>query len=231
VKTLIAVVSYFGDSDRGSHQAIRDTWGQDAISAGFDLRFFIGRRSPGWTVKSEDEILLDEKRLVLDGDPDDHEYWQSLIDGILRWSIEQNYEFTFVCCNDTFIIPHKLMACGFEKYDYSGQFVPIVDFPLGMKSTDEIYGHNLYLWADAGVGWFVSKRAAEFVILGEKDGWPFDIHVGQVLGPIIGWGCLRAATIPGFWDNISYHYRFATGIGYNPECGWQKEMHERHKND
>jgi hypothetical protein len=228
MRNLIAVVSYYGDADRGCHQAIRDTWGKDAIAAGFDLRFFIGRRSTGWKVKSADEILINEQMLALDGDPDDHEYWQSLINGILCESLAGEYDFTFVCCNDTFIIPSKLMACGFEKYDYSGQFVPR-DIPLGTKSTDEIYGHHLYLWADAGAGWFISRKAAARAVCGGKDGWPFDIHVGQVLGPLITSGEIKAATIPGFWENISYHYKFVSGIGYDPKTGWQREMYERHK--
>ena len=158
------------------------------------------------------------------------DYWQHLTREILRWSVQNDYDFTFLCCNDTFIVPRKLMASGFEKFDYSGYFVP-QNIPLGVKSEEDIYGHKLYLWADAGVGWFMSKKAAKVIVDDAPDFWTNDIHVGQTLGPLIASGEIKAATLKGFWNDISWHYRFITGESYTASSQWQKKMYEIHGRD
>ena len=224
MKILFAVISYAGDAINGSHQAIRDTWGKDVMAAGADLAFFIGKRQTGWEPKSKDEILTNAEALLTQ---DDHDYFQYLIKEMLRWSIRQGYDFTFLCCNDTFIIPEKLMASGFEKFDYSGFFVPR-DIPLGTKTTEDVYGHKLYLWADAGAGWFLSKKAAKIVVDSKCDQWGGDIWIGQTLGPLIATGEILASNLKGFWNEISWHYRWVTGQGYNPRTGWMKEMYQKH---
>ncbi len=229
MRTLIAVASYHGDAERGSHRAIRDTWGKDAIALGADLRFMIGRRIYGWAPKEPDEILLDESRLQVGAK--DEIYWQNLYREIYRWSLEQQYDFMFICCNDTFIVPRKLMASGFENYDASGIFVPGF-VPLAKKSIVDIYGHKLYSWPDAGVGWWMSRKALQICVNDIPSEWTCDIHTGQVLGAKAEVGEVTLGELKGFWNSASWHYRWNhANQAYNPATGWQQQMYERHGSD
>jgi len=124
MKVLVAVYSHTGDSVNGNHQKIRETWGGHL--APWDLRFMIGHRdAPGWKAVS-DEVLLPERANRACGA--DwllwNLYYQELTIEMLRWSLEQGYDFTFLCCNDTFVVPSKLKTTDFVKYDYSGVFYP-----------------------------------------------------------------------------------------------------------
>ena len=230
MKTLIAVISYQGDSENGNHDLIRQTWGKDIIGA--DLKFFIGRRSPVFQPQP-DEVLVDfQKNRTCQ-----HAWWESYKDccvdfwqyemrDILRWSIEHEYDFTFLCSTDTYLIPKKLMATGFEKHDYSGHFIPR-DIPLGAKTTDDVYGHKVYLWAPIGLGFFLSKKASQIVLDNEPDFWYSEVHVGQVLGPHIESGEISAAKLGGFLNGISWHFRDVTSENYKTHgTGWMQKMYK-----
>jgi hypothetical protein len=231
-RTLIGVISYAGDAENGNHDAIRDTWGKDVKAAGADLRFFIGRRSQRFIPKA-DEVCIDWQQTRpcnhpfyenVDGCCED--FWQVLTKNVLRWSIQREYDFTFLCENDVFIVPHKLMACGFEKYDLTGHFDPI-GTPIGQKTTYDIYGHRVYPWPDAS-GYFVSKKAAEIIIQTQPDHWFIGMYAGQALGPAIERGELTATEPLGFWQNSSWHYRVEKSAGYPVNSGWQQEMYEKY---
>jgi hypothetical protein len=225
MRVLIAVISYSGDADRGCHDAIRQTWGKDVAPTGADLRFFIGHRRNDF-VPASDEVLVTEQTYCTH-DPEvckDQIHIQFEVREILRWSVSQGYDFTFLPSTDTFLIPSKLMTSGFEKYDYSGFIIP-PHIPVGTKSPEEIYGAHLYPWADAGVGWFMSKKAAEIVATSDLNWWTDDIGVAQTLGPYIERKELTAGTIPDFWNSISWHYRWVTGKAYDPASGWMKNMY------
>jgi hypothetical protein len=240
MRVLIAVQSYAGDAQNGNHQLIRQTWGND-FPKDVDVRFMIGRRGSDF-VPQMDEILVDFQK---EGDRTcQHAWWEAFEEcgcicfwqqetrDILRWSIEQNYDYTFLCSTDTYLIPRKLMATGFENYDYSGHFIPR-DMPLGTKSLDNIYaGHRLYLWAEVGCGFFISKRASEIVLTAAPDFWYQDVHIGQILGPKIESGEIKAVKLEGFVNQVSWHFRDQNGEGYQQHgSGWMKEMHMEHRND
>jgi len=120
MKLLFAVISYQGDAQNGNNQLIRETWGKDVEG---DLRFFIGRRGLAF-VPQIDEVLVDWQK----GRPCGHEwwdpkenccidFWQYEVREVLKWSVEQGYDFVYLCQTDTFLIPKRLMASGFEQYD------------------------------------------------------------------------------------------------------------------
>jgi hypothetical protein len=239
-RVLFAVNSWDEDAKRGCHQAIRETWGKDVGSA--DLRFFMPRL-PNYN-RLDDEIPVDVSR--------DYDYVCREVLEILRWSLNEGYDFTFLISNDTFIKPENLLKSGFEKYDYAGFFHE--QTPLGEVSTSDYvctfdteggYGvaRKLYNWADGGDGRILSRKAMK-AIIADLEGAVFwkaadDIFIAQTLGPLIGTGDIRAwnidyhrepATIPG--NTISWHYKnFEENktARYNPRSGWMHVMHRKIK--
>ena len=158
MRVLIAVYSHSGDSVNGNHQKIRDTWGRHV--APWDLRFMIGHRgAPGWQA-APDEILIPCDRACADDWLLWNLYYQEMTIETLRWSLDEGYDHTFLCCNDTFIVPSKLRQTDFANYDYSGIFYPPNGTPLGSTFPDPFYKRPAYTAADAGTGFFMSRKAA-----------------------------------------------------------------------
>jgi hypothetical protein len=235
MKTLIAVLSYDGDAGNGSHDVIRETWGKDVAAAGAELRFFVGRRGPEFCPK-RDETCIPWQQNRTCNHPFFHsqegcceDFWQFLTKEIIRWGLNRAYDFTFLCENDTFLIPQKLMQSGFEKFDFCGSFRP-VGIPLGTKTPYEIYGHPLYAWPDPGVGYFVSEKAARVISNARLDHWSVGMYAGQVLGPGIELGEIKAMNFP---EDISWHYREVKGKGYTTPLReghqWMREMYRNAK--
>jgi hypothetical protein len=219
MKLLLAIKSCTRDKDNGSHYAIRDTWGK--YVAGADLRFFYGNGGG---------LLLDRRRCDethLDVN-DDYAHLQHKTREILRWSLAHDYGFTFLADNDTFLIPERLMKCGFEQYDYSGLF-ETGNVKLGTTFTLDWYGEEIlgfYSWASGGYGYFVSRKAAEIVVATEPGRWTEDMFVGNSLGPAISRGEIKAGKLPEFQNQTSWHYHSLPGIhdAYTPTNGWMELM-------
>jgi hypothetical protein len=252
MRTLIGIISYMGDAENGKHQKIRDTWGKDVSASGADLFFFIGRRDdephrPKYCPKA-DEIPIKWEQFKdckhgwwesIEGCCVD--FWQLLVKEILLWSIQNGYDYSFLCENDTFLVPQKLMSCGFEKYDFSGHFINggkkypwPEDFPFHPPQDSIILGGEKYSWPEPGVGYFLSKKAAKIIIDAPSDHFSMGMYAGQVLGPYIHRGEIIKAHLPNFIDVVSWHYRTQQilhpiiGFGYPDDSNWQKEMYEKH---
>jgi hypothetical protein len=229
MKTLIAVISYDGDACNGNHQAIRDTWGKDCHAVGADLFFFVGRRSREFVPKS-DEILVEwqEHRKCshdwwVDVKDCCEDYWQTPTKAILRWSLENGYDFTFMIENDTFLIPQTFMTSGWVVYDFCGQFEP-TDTPLGEKTKYEVYGENIYPSPEPGIGYIISRKAARIIVEAPLTHHTIGVYSGQMLGPYISSGEILARNM----DLGSWHYRREKGEGYPVGSNWQKEMYEKY---
>jgi hypothetical protein len=231
MKVLVAIYSHSGDATNGNHQKIRDTWGRHL--APWDLRFMIGHRdAPGWKIQP-DEVLLPERANRYCGDDwlAWNLYYQELTIEMLRWSLENGYDFTFLCCNDTFVIPSKLKQTDFEKYDYSGIFYPHV--PLGETFPEPFYGRLAYAAADAGTGWFMSRKASELVVNSKQDDYfgTSDQYTGQVLGPHIKSGEIKAKNLDNFHHVAAWHYREdgeALHTGYSTDSTWMHRMYQKY---
>jgi len=232
MKLLIAIQSYQGDAVNGNHDLIRKTWGQD-FPKDVDVLFMVGRRGLNF-IPQQDEILTDFQKSRTcqhawwESYKNCHcqDFWQVQTRDILRWSIAQGYDFTYLCSTDTFVIPRKLMATGFEKYDYSGYFAP-ESLPLGVRSTEDIYGEKRYAWADIGNGMFLSKKASEVVLSSPINYQWVDQHIAQHLGPYIERGELTANRLLDFRNNIAYHFRDQDGTGYQTHgTGWMQKMYK-----
>lgn len=197
---LVAVKSCRQGRALGYHQAIRDTWGR-----GLDVRFFMGvpieerLTSAGPSVNSDEEIL-DCK--------DDYESLPFKTRAILQWSIERKHDYTFLCDNDTFLKPDKLLRTDFERYDYSGRFGEHPEIGSIFSYTDGRgnFYPNCHPWASGGIGYFLSRRAAECVVQYTPKIWAEDMHVGQCLGPYIRSGEFTACDLKNFHNVAAWHF-------------------------
>lgn len=230
MKTLVAIMSFQGDAENGNHDKIRQTWGKDVAPAGADLLFFLGRRDKNYKPKS-DEIPVpwqeDGTRTCVHpywtaAEGCCVEYWQVLYREMLKWSLDNGYDYIFLAENDTFLIPRKLMKTGFENYDFSGWLM---------------YTHankpNQY-YPEPGAGYFLSRRAAKAVVNTTPNHMHFENLVCDVLKPMEE---MRIKSLEHFWNETSWHYR-AQGImdpiikdGYPAGSTWMREMYEKHGAD
>jgi hypothetical protein len=227
-KLLIAVKSCLRDVENGYNETIRDTWGKDIKGA--DLKFFIGDGwdpynpvSPeygnSWSMRLEDDEILMHVRDDYDGLPYKTKW-------IAYWS-EVRYDHVFLCDTDSYIIPSRLIYCGFQNYDLAGRFgcMPKLGSTFDYKDQRGSYP-NSHPWPSGGVGYFLSKKAAEIVADAEIKVWAEDMHVGQVLGPHIQSGEIKAWDIPDFEANISWHFprRQYDNHPYDLSYGWMQKM-------
>lgn len=124
---------------------------------GADVRFFIGRPTP--TDILPDEIFLD----VDDG----YTNLPFKIQAICRWAVENGYDVLFKCDPDTFVVPSRLLRSDFSRFDYLG-------------------GNHHGGYASGGSGYFLSRRAMEFIVEAvpyedKKNLDGEDVQVGKIL--------------------------------------------------
>ncbi len=187
MKVLIAVFSCSKDIEKGFNQTIRDTWGQD-LPPNVDLRFLIGTAKPGpvseedpaWQVDYKNycrnkpwmatpppalsrSLLPDE--LALDV-PDGYMYLTHKARAAFQWAVEQDYDYVFRCDTDTFIDIPRLLASGFEKFDYTGRKLG------GPKEHGYAYG---------GPGHFLSNKALRILMDAPITIVADDVWVGDVM--------------------------------------------------
>jgi hypothetical protein len=208
LKVLIAILSCARDSANGFNQAVRDTWGRHVEGA--DLRFFLGSAAKP---RSHDEVILQVGDEYLDLPHKSR--------ALQRWIVQNGYDFTYKCDTDTFVVPEKLLASGFNVYDYIGVF----NGPLGvpdrvdggwMKRPSGREG-RFYAWPSGGSGYWVSAKASRLIAEAEEvDDYAEDRWVGQVLGPRIPGGYIRACHDPRYgwgFDRENYHTEISSHFG------------------
>lgn len=179
-KILIAIASCERDSNNGFNDAVRNTWLQNA---NVDYKFFLGDVN---ITEKDDEVPLLCK--------DDYLSLPEKTLEIMRWAVERDYDYIFKCDTDTYVVLDRLLNSDFRKWDYIGHF----NAPIGVPNV--VY-KTLYTWASGGSGYFLSKKAAQIIVdenSTEKAMCPNlkipceDLWIGQVLGPSIEKGILRA---------------------------------------
>jgi len=210
MKLLIAIKSCQRDKDNGSHQAIRDTWAK-YLPPAVDLRFFVG----GEKVSLE----TDEVQVPVE---DDYFSLSLKTKAIADYSVKNQYDFTFLCDTDTYVWPAKLLASGFEEYDYSGGWqLPQHGWILGKAYHDFVDDEGeivdpIYAWMSGGVGYFLSRKAAEIISASVISHWAEDIQTGLTLGPLIRAGKIKAKLLPKF-DGVA-----AQHLGCGEYIKWRK---------
>ena len=215
MRVLIAIKSCNKDAARGCHRAIRETWGAEVEGA--DLRFFVGEDPLAF--RSADTI-------VLPNCPDDYAGLPQKTRAILAWSINHGYDFTFLCDTDTFLIPPRLLACGFENYDLTGCI------------GGNLEGGKYFPWPSGGAGYFLSQKAAWIVALSKTIDTAEDRMIGQILLRENAEGNPKSLNHPGFHRvypddplrcDVTLHFdgRGAKQQTYDPKWMYEVFAHNR----
>lgn len=87
---------------------------------------------------------------------------------------------------------------------------------------------NCHPWASGGVGYFLSRSAAQLVARSEPNVWAEDMFVGQVLGPHIQNGEITAADLPIECESAWHFPRRKYNCAYDPKFKWMEEMYADH---
>ncbi len=185
MKVLIAITTWTTGATNGENQAMRDTFLKDVPKfPGLEYRFFLGDGNP----TGEDETFLNssyQQVLAAHGDkydrraplahvdytlksdetfihtPDDFKHNCYKTKGSRRWAEERGFDFVFQCTSDTYIDIPRLMASGFEDYDYVG-------YPEG-------------IYARGGNGYWTSRKASQLFMNEPVTIWAEDWWVGTLL--------------------------------------------------
>jgi hypothetical protein len=229
-KLLIAVKSCQQDADRGYHDAILETWGKRLweVSNDADILFFTGSNHPGFTNFC---IAYDLPETILMDVSDDYNSLPFKTREILRYVlVHRDHDYVFLCDTDTYIVPDLLLKSGFEQYDYSGRFgnSPAIGTMFPYTDGRGIHYDACHPWA-SGMGYFLSRKAAEIVADTEPDLWAEDMYVGASLGPYIQSGEITAANLD-IENKCLWHFpkRLYGGHPYDLKFGWMKQMQEQH---
>lgn len=229
MKLLIGVESCTRDMRRGDHDVIRSTWGRDVKNA--RLLFFVGQDPYNLYCPFQDEVIVDA--------PDDYDSLTLKTIEIVRFAYEGGYEFLFKVDTDSFLIPDKLMKCGFEQFDYYGLSRPTErigqQFFYCARDRDGI-DHPLekcWPWCSGGYGYHLSRKAMEVILAAPKPTskvmvWCEDLFVGQCLGPLVRDGKIKMGNAD-YMNKIVFHfpqYRFQSQ--YHPRFRWQEELYKQH---
>jgi hypothetical protein len=202
MKILIGVKSCQRDKTEGCHQAIRETWGKN-LPESVDVRFFMGGvETP--TLET-DEVCL----------PVDDGYWELTpkTRGIANYAVKENYDFVYLCDTDTYLIVPKLLETPFASFDFSGGHL------CNRNSEENILGKHypkwvtdrggvadpFYVYLSGGVGFFLSRKAANEVATTSYYHHSEDVWVGQVLGPLIGDGLMSGGILDGVEGSSAWH--------------------------
>lgn len=120
------------EADKPMEDTIRRTWGKDLQSTHgahvLEIVFFSGKTL---------------------GVPDDYDSLPIKIKAICQWAASQTYQWMLKADTDTYIWLDRIMASGFEHYDYSGYCNP--KFPDAEN------------YASGGAGYWLSRRATRII--------------------------------------------------------------------
>lgn len=186
MKVLAGIMGCGLHSERGFHDAIRETWGKEASDAGMDVIFFMGE---GATRNSPDEVILDV--------PDSKETLLYKVVAMCRRALDEDYDYLFKINTNTYVnmLPLFFRPPFTRHTDYSGAQVGKVGEPYGDMG---IHG-----WIQGHASW-LSRKAMEIVV---RDAVPYalrnmarlmpwngiiapylhseDLWIGQVLTPYL----------------------------------------------
>lgn len=179
---IILISSCKRDRENGNQQAQRETCFADPR---IPYRFILGK----WNLAPDDDELIFDV-------PDDYESLPLKTREGHRWARENGYDFIFQAFVDTYCSTKRLLASGFEKFDYVGHF-----------RGEEVAAFapvNPGCYASGGSGYWLCPEGSDFLIKEDPDHWAEDLWVGRVMG---------RHGIPGTQD-----YRYFSAGGHTPEC-------------
>jgi len=234
MRLLIAIKGCERDTRNGFHQAVRETWAKHVEGA--DLKFFVGEGNAS--------LQADEVRISA---PDDYMSLPLKTRAILRWALERDYDFIFLCDSDTFVMPGRLLSSGFESYDLTGLFNGKIGVERATegdagnwKPSDQANGATrYYAWISGGNGYWLSRRAAQVIASDTSytSDWAEDRTIGQILGPYFQRGELKGFSHEGYGfcvDGDFYECRItkhfcSRGMNRSFIVGWMYDCYSRNK--
>jgi len=177
VKYLVAISSCYDFEKNRNNDAMRDTWLPDLQRFGVDYRFFFGVGQGAESTRLKHDCVL------LPSVEDDYGHLTYKTRASLGWAFVHEYDFVFRCFPDTYVRVDRLMTCGFQNFDYYGDF-------RGDPSTNEVTHQKAQNYASGGPGYWLSKRAYSLLISAPVLGvWrdeitPYteDLWCGNILG-------------------------------------------------
>jgi hypothetical protein len=160
--------------------------------------------------------------------PDDYNSLPLKTRAICHWATAKNVEHIFLCDNDTYVYPQKLLTCGYNRYDYVGKISkPLGEtFPYDAVNRQGVPTHidNCHPWASGGFGYFLSRDAAFLIADTYPEGWAEDLWVGQVIGEEIRKGNMMGLDLPA--GSYSRHFpSHEYKQGYDPTLKWMETVH------
>jgi hypothetical protein len=216
-KLLVCVKSCERDALNGANQAIYETWGNWLTTI-----FFVGRTDAALT---NDTVCLNC--------PDDYDGLPLKTREIAKFVLKTKFSNVFLCDTDSFVVPERLMECGFEQYDYmglfgegynsEGHFDHKISGPWDRKAPDMMM-RDVYPWASGGHGYFLSRQALKLVASTEPMHWAEDFCVGQILGPAIEAGLLTSYNHPRFNGYVVDHFS-GTGQNKTYDPQWMRDRY------
>lgn len=161
-------------------QAVRETWAQDAKPyKNIDVKFCFGQ------VKDR-QPLPDEVFLPV---PDDYAHLAQKTREICRYALDNNFDYAFLCDDDTAIYVSKLLNCLMSNHiDYAGF----------------LHGNV----CSGGTGYFLSARAMREVVRNQFSHWAEDVSIGMTMDS----ANIKPVMLEGFCSGLSDHHFFPKGF-------------------
>src|ERR1700678_1122556 len=194
------------------------------MPSGVDLLFFMG--GMGQPPKPIDDIYLPEVK-------DDYTSLPFKTRAICRYAVDRRYNFVYICDTDTYVIPEKLLKCGFKDYDYYG----LIQRPLGkifqydaISREGKHHPSEYFPWASGGWGYFLSRKLANIIAHVEPDHWAEDLWVGQIANEQYNHGRVTIGDAKNLAGQCSWHFpQLQFNSGYDLKFGWQERMYKEHQ--
>lgn len=153
-RVLVAISSCEQYERDGLNSPLRDTWLPEVYKYGWSYLFFHGRGASS----REDVVIVDADDAYFD--------LTTKTKAKIKYALEHNYEYAFMCFPDTYACPERLVKCGYEHHDYYGN---VYQHPGGPR------------YCQGGPGCFLSRKAME-VLNANSSNYPNeDCWIGDVL--------------------------------------------------
>lgn len=137
-------------------------------------RFMMERQQKTWAVNSPIDIEWFTGPIL--HVPDDYWHLSEKTRAICQWALVHGYTHTFICDDDVYVRPERLLTSGFEAHDYVG----FMRDPSGTPETNGVWpsqyienrctyedlnGRNRYDVSSfmAGMGYWLSTRSMELI--------------------------------------------------------------------
>ena len=212
MKILFGILSCQIRSDLGSNQACRDTWlSVLAEYPNVDYKFFHGA---GAKVQSD---------VIVVNAPDTWEGLAAKNQELQRYVCQRDYDFLFLCTDDTLVNVHRVMRLDFTKHDYMGC----------VRFHDEWKNHPILKgYINPSNGYWMSRRACETIAHAPlKDDDVEDLWVGKTLA----YAGIAYTNVPAMYAEITQHGSPFAGMRdeYNPQwmyAAWRQMKNETVQN-